>query len=123
MYNVIKTTELKAVEEVNAMNTHAENALRQLQSFAKQAYDVFWFGETSPTVKVKLLGEQAIRIFTDSSQVQGFLASKVDGYVPLGVPEGYSVSFKEDGSAEITYTPPVVEEIEVVEEEVDLGGV
>ena len=26
MYNVIKTEELKAIAEVNAMNTHAENA-------------------------------------------------------------------------------------------------
>jgi hypothetical protein len=94
------------------MNTHAENALRQLQSFTKQAYDAFWYGETSPSIKVKLLGTQALQVFTDSAEVQGFLASKIGGYVPLGVPEGYDVVFAEDGSAEITYTPPVVEEVE-----------
>jgi hypothetical protein len=31
--------------------------------------------------------------------------------VPLGVPEKYTVSFDEDDSGVITYTPPVVEEI------------
>jgi hypothetical protein len=108
MYNVIKTEELKAIAEVNAMNTHAENALRQLQSFAQQAYDAFWFGETSPSIKVALLGTQAIKVFTDSAEVQGFLASKIDEHIPLGVPTGYSVAFAEDGGAEITYTPPVV---------------
>jgi hypothetical protein len=116
MYNVIKTTELKAIEEVNAMNTHAENALRQLQSFTQQAYDAFWYGEASPSVKVGLLGTQALKVFTDSAEAQAFLASKIDGYVPLGVPTGYSVSFAQDGSAEIVYTPPVVEEDIVVEE-------
>jgi hypothetical protein len=110
MYNVIKTEELKAIAEVNAMNTHAENALRQLQSFAQQAYDAFWYGETSPSLKVTLLGTQAIKVFTDSAEVQGFLASKIDGYIPLGVPTGYNVLFNQDGSAEIVYTPPVIEE-------------
>ena len=112
MYNVIKTEELKAIAEVNAMNTHAQNALGQLRSFAQQAYNAFWYGETSPSIKVKLLGTQALQVFTDSAEVQGFLASKIGGYVPLGVPEGYDVVFAEDGSAEITYTPPVVEEVE-----------
>lgn len=108
MYNVIKTEELKAMAEVNAMNTHAENALGQLKSFTQQAYDAFWFGETSPSLKVTLLGTEALKIFIDSAEVQGFLASKFEGYIPLGVPEGYNVSFKQDGSAEIVYTAPVV---------------
>jgi hypothetical protein len=55
MYNIQKIEELKAIAEVNAMNTHAENALRQLQSFTQQAYDAFWNGETSPSLKVTLL--------------------------------------------------------------------
>ena len=110
MYNVIKTEELKAIAEVNAMNTHAENALRQLQSFAQQAYEAFWYGETSPSLKVTLLGTQAAKVFTDSAEAQSFLASKIEGYIPLGVPTGYSVSFAQDGSAEIVYTPPVVEQ-------------
>jgi hypothetical protein len=115
MYNIQKTEELKAIAEVNAMNTHAENALRQLQSFTQQAYDAFWYGEASPSVKVGLLGTQALKVFTDSAEAQAFLASKIDGYVPLGVPTGYTVSFNQDGSAEIVYTPPVVEE-DIVEE-------
>jgi hypothetical protein len=110
MYNVIKTEELKAIAEVNAMNTHAENALRQLQSFAQQAYEAFWYGETSPSLKVTLLGTEAIKVFTDSAEVQSFLASKIDGYVPLSVPIGYNVSFAEDGSAEISYALPVLEQ-------------
>jgi hypothetical protein len=110
MYNVIKTEEIKAIEEINAMNTHATNALGQLQSFSKQAYDAFWFGEVSPSIKVGLLGTQALKVFTDSAEAQGFLYSKLEGYAPLGIPEGYSVAFAQDGSAKITYTPPVVEE-------------
>lgn len=118
---------MKAIAEVNAMNTHATNALGQLKSFTQQAYDAFWFGETSTSIKVRLLGTQAIRVFTDSAEVQGFLAAKIEGYVPLGVPEGYSVTFAQDGSAEIVYTPPVVlpdvveeiiPEVEVIEPEV-----
>lgn len=119
MYNVIKTTELKAIEEVNAMNTHAENALRQLQSFTQQAYDAFWYGETSPSLKVTLLGTQAIKVFTDSTEAQAFLASKIDDYAPLGVPTGYGVSFAQDGSAEITYTPPAVIEETMFDAEID----
>ena len=115
MYNVIKTEELKAIAEVNAMNTHAENALRQLQSFAQQAYEAFWYGETSPSLKVALLGTEAIKVFTDSAEVQSFLASKIDRYVPLSVPTGYNVSFAEDGSAEITYATPELEAEPVLE--------
>ena len=115
MYNVIKTEELKAIAEVNAMNTHAENALGQLKSFTQQAYDAFWFGETSPVLKATLLGTEALKIFTDSAEVQGFLASKFEGYIPLGIPEGYNVSFRQDGSAEIVYTAPVIEE-EIIED-------
>lgn len=114
MYNIQPTEELKAIAEVNAMNTHASNALGQLQSFTHQAYYAFWFGETSPSIKVKLLGTQAEKVFTDSAEAQSFLASKIEGYIPLGVPEGYNVSFEQDGSAEIVYTAPV--EPEVVEE-------
>ena len=118
MYNVIKTEEIKALAEVNAMNTHAKNALGQLKSFTRQAYDAFWFGETSPTLKVALLGTEAIKVFTDSAEAQEFLAIKLVGYEPLGVPEGYAVTFAEDGSATITYTPPTVEEVvdEITEE-------
>ena len=116
MYNVTKTEELKAITELNAMTTHAENALGQFKSFTKQAYGAFWSGETTPMVKVALLGTEALRVFTDSAEAQAFLASKLEGYEPLGVPEGYEVSFNQDGSASITYTPPVVEEPEVIEE-------
>ena len=31
-------------------------------------------------------------------------------FVMLGVPTGYSVAFAEDGSAEIAYAPPVVDQ-------------
>ena len=48
------------------------------------------------------------------------LASKIDGYVPLGVPTGYSVSFADDGSAEIVYTPPIMED--VIEEPIQQPG-
>jgi hypothetical protein len=117
MYNVIKTEELKAIAEVNAMNTHAENALKQLQSFTRQAYDAFWFGETSPSIKVTLLGTEALKVFTDSAEVQSFLVRKIDGYVPLGVPAGFSVSFAEGGSAEIVITDEVLSFPEVVVQE------
>ena len=117
MYNIQPTEELKAIAELTAMNTHAQNALGQLQSFTKQAYDVFWFGEASPNLKASLLGTQALKVFTDSAEVQGFLAVKIAGYTPLGVPEGYSVNFAQDGSAEIIYTPPVIEEEPEPEEE------
>jgi S-formylglutathione hydrolase FrmB len=102
MYNITTTNELKVIAEVNAMNTHAENALGQFQSFTKQAYDSFWFGETSPREKIKLLGTDAIKVFTDSAEAQGFIASKIEGYIPLGVPMGYEVNFNEDGSGVIT---------------------
>jgi hypothetical protein len=106
MYEVIKTEEITAIAEVNAMNIHAENAIEQLRSFSKQAYDAFWFGEASPSVKVRLLGTQARKVFMDSAEAQGFLATKLVGYAPLGIPAGYKVVFIQDGSAEITYTPP-----------------
>lgn len=102
---------MKAITEINAMNTHAENALGQLKSFTQQAYDAFWFGESSPSLKATLLGTQAVKVFTDSAEAQGFLAGKIADYTPLGIPEGYSVNFSQDGSAEIIYTAPEVEEI------------
>ena len=61
------------------------------------------------------MGTEALKIFTDSAEVQGFLASKFEGYIPLGIPEGYNVSFRQDGSAEIVYTAPVIEE-EIIED-------
>jgi hypothetical protein len=102
MYNITTSNELKAIAEVNTMNTCAANALAQFQSSTRHAYDAFWFGQTSPIDKIKLLGTDALRVFTDSAHAQAFLASKINGYIPLGVPQGYQVSFNEDGSGVIT---------------------
>jgi len=102
MHNIEKTEELKAIEELNEINTCAENAINEFHAFTKKAYDVFWFGEVSPKVKAELLGTDAIRVFTDSAEAQAFIASKMEGYIPLGVPEGYEVTFNQDGSAIIT---------------------
>jgi len=75
-------------------------------------------GLTSVNSNAITLGTQAIKVFTDSAEAQSFIASKIDGYVPLGVPTGYSVLFADDGSAEIVYTPPVIQET-IDESEID----
>ena len=102
MYNITTPTQLKAVEELNAMNTYATNALEQFISFTKQAYNSFWFGEATPQEKIILLSTEALKVFKDSADAQAFIASKVEGYILLGVPNGYEVKFNKDGSAVIT---------------------
>lgn len=102
MYNITTTEELKAIGEVNAMNTHAENALQQFIICISNARNIFWFGETSPIIKMRLLGTEAKRIFIDSAEAQAFVASKVVGYIPLGIPDGYTVTWNNDESGEIT---------------------
>lgn len=108
MYDIEKTEATIANEELSRMSATASSALAQLRNKSQQAYNAFWFGQVSPIVKIELLGTQAIKVFTDSADAQVFLASKIEGYEPLTIPEGYEIAFNQDGSATITgeYTGP-----------------
>lgn len=92
------------------MDTYSADAFDKFKSLSNQAYATFWFGETSPKLKVQMLGTSAIDAFTKSTQAQGFIKLIEPEYVELGVPNGYSVIPKQDGSMEITgeYVDPNV---------------
>lgn len=118
MFNIQITEEGKALKELQIMDTYSSDAFKQFKSFTNQAYNTFWFGETSPKVKVVLLGVEALDVFTKSAQAQGFIKLIEPDYVELEVPNGYVLVPAEDGSMTITgeYVDP---DIAIFEELVD----
>jgi hypothetical protein len=125
MFNLIPTTELKALKELDLMDSNASTGLNQLKFYAGQSYNAFWLGEISPTIKVQMLGDKALSIFQASALTQQFIKTLDHSWEMLEVPEGYEVIFNEDGSAiinEVDEQLPAIEEPlieeEIIEEEI-----
>jgi hypothetical protein len=118
MFNITPTTELKALKELDLMDSNATMGLNQLKHYAGQSYNAFWYGDISPNVKVQLLGTKALQVFQASAITQGFIKTLDPNWVELSVPQGYEVVFNEDGSAIINEVEiPPVEPEPIVEPE------
>ena len=65
MFNLTPTTELEALKELDLMDSNASMGLSQLKHYAGQSFNSFWYGTTSPVLKVQMLGNKALEIFTD----------------------------------------------------------
>ena len=102
MFEILPTEEVQAFNELSQMKQLAAGGLQAFEEYAATAYNRFWKGSVSPMVKVQLLGTTAQEVFTRSAQAQAFLASQIEGYVPLGIPEGFAITWNEDGSAVIS---------------------
>jgi hypothetical protein len=101
MFNITPTIELKALKELDLMDSNATMGLNQLKHYAGQSYNAFWYGDISPIVKAQLLGTKALSVFQASALTQGFIKTLDPNWVEMSVPQGYEVSFNEDGSATI----------------------
>ena len=62
---------------------------------------------------MQLLGNKALQIFQTSAITQSFIKTLDPSWVEMTVPEEYTVSFNEDGSATINevVVEPVLEEV------------
>jgi hypothetical protein len=118
MFNLTPTTELEALKELDLMNSNASMGLEQLKHYAGQSFNAFWYGTISPIIKVQMLGNSALEVFTVSATTQAFIKQLDPTWIELSVPVGYTVTFNEDGSAVIeeVIDEPVIEE--VVEEQI-----
>jgi hypothetical protein len=101
MFNITPTEELKALKEIDLMDSNANMGLNQLKFYASQSYNAFWYGDISPIIKVGLLGTNALEIFTTSLKTQMFIKELDPEWIILEVPTQYTVVWVEDGSAEI----------------------
>jgi hypothetical protein len=101
MFNLTPTTELEALKELDLMDSNASMGLEQLKHYAGQSFNAFWYGTTSPILKVQMLGDKALDIFNASALTQQFIKTLDPAWEVLEVPAGYSVTFNEDGSATI----------------------
>lgn len=105
MFNIQPTEQLKALKELEIMDSYSSDALKQFKQLTENAYNSFWFGSVSPSIKVSLLGTKALEIFTKSAQAQSFIKSFDDSHEELGVPNGCEIVWNEDGSATIIGEP------------------
>lgn len=79
-------------------------ATEGIEMFAERvdsAYRIFWFSPVPPAELVKEYGTSAYKMFVDHSESTAFLVSKKPDYIPLGIPNGYSIVWGQDGSASI----------------------
>jgi hypothetical protein len=106
MFNIPITTEQEALKELDLMNSNASMGLEQLKHYAGQSFNAFWYGTTSPMLKVQLLGNSALEVFTVSATTQAFIKQLDPEWIELTIPEGYEVIFNEDGSAIINEITP-----------------
>jgi len=105
MFKIITTEEELAKQELVQIERMSNGTLQQFINQTKRAYDLFWKGKISPTIKAQVLGTEAIKMFTASAQAQGFIKLMNPDYVELAVPENYEVIWGKDGSCEITEKP------------------
>jgi hypothetical protein len=123
MFNLTPTTELQALKELDLMDSNATMGLNQMKHYAGQSFNSFWYGTTSPIIKVQMLGTKALDIFQASALTQQFIKTLDPAWEVLEVPAQYQVTFNEDGSATIEEVvepapEPVVEEEVIMEEEI-----
>lgn len=102
MFNITTTNEYQSIKELQVMEQYSSDALEQFIMYVTNAYNMFWFGETSPKEKIVLLGTEALNVFTKSAQAQAFIKSQKPDYIELGIPNGYTVNWGNNGSATIT---------------------
>jgi len=114
MFKIITTEEELAKQELVQIERMSNGTLQQFINQTKRAYELFWFGKVSPVIKAKILGTEAVAMFTASAQAQGFIKLLNPDYEELAVPENYEIVWGKDGSCVITEKP--VEE-EIIKEE------
>lgn len=102
MFNIETTNEFKAIKELQVMDQYSSDALNQFKMYIKNAHDIFWFGEISPKIKIQLLGTKAGEVFQAQQRAESFILQEDPTYEPLGIPNGYAISWNEDQSATIT---------------------
>jgi hypothetical protein len=141
-----KTTLQRNLDALERRATKTIQALQHTANALNAAYDSIWSLPEDQLLEclqtlvdtnkfeeifgVHLAAATGINSLLDAVEASGARAKVgvgrpyliTDGVVsfptPEPLPEGYDVVFAEDGSAEITYTPPVVEEVEEEVEEV-----
>lgn len=104
MFNINNqyTEQLSAMKELQTMDAHSSTAIGYFKEYAQNAYNAFWYGSTSPSLKAELLGTGALEVFTKSAQAQAFIKSVIPDHVELGIPPEYTVAWNQDGSCVIT---------------------
>ena len=97
-----KTDEEIATDELVQMDSLSTEGLGSLKRYTESAYNKFWNGEVSPTIKAQILGTELYTIFMKSSQTNQFIKSMDDSWVVQTIPEGVEVVWGNDGSGVIT---------------------
>lgn len=93
------TLEFK-VKGIRRLNTQIYNSMKQLHTTAFHA--VWEDQDFKPKQIIEGFGTDCKALFENSAQIQTILATVDPGYVPLAIPEGYSISFNPDGSCSVT---------------------
>lgn len=89
-----KTQATQLIDDANRAYSHYESSV-------KNFFMEFW-SNGDPCLTIKYFGTDAAKMFQDHYETQLYLKSKNPNYEMLNVPELYTVTFKEDGSGEIT---------------------
>ena len=105
MFNIQITTELQGLQQLQEIDKISSYAFETFIGHTNQAYAKFWFKGLDPKIKMQLLGTKALEMFTLSAQAQGFIklvkTSMGQEYTELGIPNGYTINWNEDGSGVI----------------------
>lgn len=117
MYNITKTIEEKAKEEVTGINNSSESSLMMLAKVIDANRHRFWFGQSPVKEKLKILGTEAQKMFQDHYDTSVFLAQKLPGYIPKGIPANVKLQYNTDGSIELLEEIEL-EDVAVEEEEI-----
>ena len=99
-----------AYRELEIIDAMSQRAFEQFKSETNLAYDLFWGGRTSPTLKAQLLWTKLLELFTKSAQAQAFIKSIEPDYEERWIPEWWEVNWKNDGSWTIAKKPLVIPE-------------
>jgi hypothetical protein len=88
------------IKKIKQLNTQIYIKMRALHT---QAFNQVWRDkDLTPKQIIEGFGTDAAALFQNSSQIQTILATVDPDYVPLAIPEGYTVTFNDNGSATVT---------------------
>lgn len=106
MFDIPDTEESIAIRELKQMSAYADSAINSFIEQTELAYQTFWFAGASPQKKLEILGSKALDVFSKHAQAQDFIKTVRPGYIGLGIPSNFSLTWAADGSATLEPVEP-----------------
>lgn len=78
------------IQRLKNIQSMGLSGVKQLEFSVKRTYEMFWFDPVTPMEFFEMLGTEGAKVLNDHFLAQQFLATQIEDYVFLTVPEKYN---------------------------------